>query len=198
MAKKQTYHHGDLRQALITAALTLLQNKDARSLSLREVAREAGVSHTAPYRHFADKAALLAAIAQEGFTEFGSYLNAALTPDQPVKSLQDTGVAYVRYALDHPTHFRVMFSSFPPNEPTDSELYIVSKRTFQILVNVIKSGQAAGVMKAGDPDALALEKWAMVHGLAMLLLDEMLPVKGDAAVDLVESLVTENITSIVV
>lgn len=198
MAKKQTYHHGDLRQALITAALTLLQNKDARSLSLREVAREAGVSHTAPYRHFADKAALLAAIAQEGFTEFGSYLNAALTPDQPVKSLQDTGVAYVRYALDHPTHFRVMFSSFPPNEPTDSELYIVSKRTFQILVNVIKSGQAAGVMKAGDPDALALEKWAMVHGLAMLLLDEMLPVKGDATVDLVESLVTENITSIVV
>lgn len=198
MAKKQTYHHGDLRQALITAALTLLQNKDARSLSLREVAREAGVSHTAPYRHFADKAALLAAIAQEGFTEFGSYLNAALTPDQPVKSLQDTGVAYVRYALDHPTHFRVMFSSFPPNEPTDSELYIVSKRTFQILVNVIKSGQAAGVMKAGDPDALALEKWAMVHGLAMLLLDEMLPVKGDAAVDLVESLVTENITSIVI
>lgn len=198
MAKKQTYHHGDLRQALITAALTLLQNKDARSLSLREVAREAGVSHTAPYRHFADKAALLAAIAQEGFTEFGSYLNAALTPDQPVKSLQDTGVAYVRYALDHPTHFRVMFSSFPPNEPTDSELYIVSKRTFQILVNVIKSGQAVGVMKAGDPDALALEKWAMVHGLAMLLLDEMLPVKGDAAVDLVESLVTENITSIVI
>lgn len=198
MAKKQTYHHGDLRRALITAALALLQNKDARSLSLREVAREAGVSHTAPYRHFADKAALLAAIAQEGFSEFGRYLNVALTPGQPVKSLKDTGVAYVRYALDHPTHFRVMFSSFPPDEPTNSELYIVSKSTFQILVNVIKSGQAAGVMKAGDPDALALEKWAMVHGLAMLLLDEMLPVTGNSAADLVESLVTENITSIVI
>ena len=66
MAKRQTYHHGDLRQALLTAAVELLKTKDAKSLSLREVARAAGVSHTAPYRHFEDKAALLAAIAQEG------------------------------------------------------------------------------------------------------------------------------------
>jgi len=198
MAKKQTYHHGDLRQALLTAALTILEKKDARSLSLREVARTAGVSHTAPYRHFEDKAALLAAIAQEGFIEFGRYLTAALTPDDPVKSLQDIGVAYVRYALDHPTHFRVMFSSFPPDIPTDSELYCVSKSTFQILVDVIQSGQQAGVMKAGDPDFLALERWSMVHGLSMLLLDRMLPQQGQASIDLAGALLQESVGSIVV
>lgn len=97
MAKKQTYHHGNLRQALLEAALVLLQTKDADSLSLREVARQAGVSHTAPYRHFADKAALLAAVAEEGFITFGQYLSDAVTKAHadPLESLQATGEAYL-------------------------------------------------------------------------------------------------------
>ena len=198
MTKKQTYHHGDLRQALLTAALKILEKKDARSLSLREVARQAGVSHTAPYRHFEDKAALLAAIAQEGFIEFGNYLTSALTPNHPVKSLKDIGVAYIRYALDHPTHFRVMFSSFPPDEPAGSELYIVSKSTFQILVDVIRAGQKAGVMKPGDPEFLALERWSTVHGLSMLLLDRMLPQQGQDGIALAEALIQDSISSIAI
>lgn len=199
MAKK-TYHHGDLRQALLTAALELLKVKDAKSISLREVARAAGVSHTAPYRHFEDKAALLAAIAQEGFIEFGNYLKSAVEAAQakPIESLQATGVAYVRYALDHPTHFRVMFGSFPADEPTDSELYCVSKSTFQILVDIIKDGQAAGLMRLGDPELLALGKWSMVHGLAMLLLDGMIPNSEEDALDLVRSLVAESMSGLVI
>ena len=198
--KKQTYHHGDLRQALLKAALDLLKVKDAKTLSLREVARSAGVSHTAPYRHFEDKAALLAAIAQEGFVEFGHYLQSAVEAAQakPIESLHSTGVAYIRYALDHPTHFRVMFGSFPADEPTDSELYCVSKGTFQILVDIIKSGQAAGLMQAGDPEFLALGKWSMVHGLAMLLLDGMMPTQDEDPLELAQALVHESMKSLVI
>jgi len=210
MAKKQTYHHGDLRQALLNAALEILKTKDAKSISLREVARQAGVSHTAPYRHFADKAALLAAVAEEGFAEFGLYLQTAVDQANaaPVESLQATGEAYVRYALDHPTHFRIMFSHFPPNEPKDTTLSTVSQGTFQILVDVITAGQTAGRFRAGDPTLLALSRWSTVHGLAMLLLDgmighhrgtsrEMSEKKGTSE-DLVRSLIQESLTSIVI
>lgn len=176
MAKKTTYHHGDLRHGLLEAALTLLKTKDAKSLSLREVARQAGVSHTAPYRHFADKASLLEAVAEEGFVEFGHYLNEAVTNAnaEPMESLKATGEAYVRYALDHPTHFRVMFSHFPASPSPDSNLPATAAGTFQILVDIIAKGQATGLFKAGDPAELAIGRWALVHGLAMLLLDGML------------------------
>jgi len=200
MTKKQTYHHGDLRQALLSAALEILKTKDAKSISLREVARQAGVSHTAPYRHFEDKAALLAAVAEEGFTEFGHYLQTAVDQANaaPVESLQAIGEAYVRYALDHPTHFRVMFGCFPAGEPEDSTLSRVSNGTFQILVDVIISGQTAGLLRAGDAHLLALGRWSMVHGLAMLLLDGMLGDTEATATDLVRSLLQDSLTSVVI
>lgn len=195
---KKTYHHGDLRQSLIEAALVLLKTKDVKSLSLREVARQAGVSHTAPYRHFTDKAALLAAVAEEGFIEFGRYLRDAVDQShaEPLESLQATGVAYVRYALDHPTYFRVMFSHYPSEPLKNTHLEVVSRRTFQILVDVIKAGQAAEIIRAGDPDVLALGKWALVHGLAMLMLDGMLPAEGESAIALVRTIVTNEITGV--
>ena len=198
MAKKETYHHGDLRRALLDAALELLSTKDVGSLSLRQGARQAGVSHTAPYRHFEDKAALLAAVAEEGFTEFGEYLKAATQEKRadPVASLKATGVADVRYALDHPTHFRIMFGCFPAEEPAGSNLFKVSQGTFQILVDIIKQGQTTGVVRQGDPKALALSRWSLVHGLSMLLLDGMLPAKGEAALTLADSLVTDSLTSL--
>ncbi|MGB3298966.1 MAG: TetR/AcrR family transcriptional regulator [Phormidesmis sp.] len=176
MIKKTTYHHGDLRQALLKSALDILKAKDVQGLSLREVARQAGVSHTAPYRHFADKAALLAAVAEEGFVEFDQYLSAAVDKAQadPIESLKATGEAYVRYALEHPTHFRVMFAHFPTHLVPDDPLVVTAEGTFQLLVNIISSGQAAGVIKAGDPKLLATGRWALVHGLSMLLLDGML------------------------
>ncbi|NJM98235.1 MAG: TetR family transcriptional regulator [Phormidesmis sp. RL_2_1] len=196
MTSKKTYHHGDLREALIAAALIILKTKDAKSLSLREVARQAGVSHTAPYRHFADKSALLAAVAEEGFIEFGQYLQAAVTPDNPLQSLQATGEAYVQYALDYPTHFRLMFSGSPPQCDSPESLQIAANKTFQTLVEVILAGQALGVMKAGNADELALAPWALVHGLAMLLLDGMLPGTEEMTMDLVRSVIAGNISGI--
>jgi AcrR family transcriptional regulator len=174
---KTTYHHGDLRQALLKAALVILKDQDVKNLSLRQVARQAGVSHTAPYRHFADRAALLEAVAEEGFIEFGCYLRKAVAQAnaEPIESLKATGEAYVRYALEHPTHFRLMFSYVPSCLTPGSTLPTTAQSTFQILVDVIASGQAAGVIKAGNPNELAIGRWALVHGLAMLLLDGMLP-----------------------
>ena len=90
-----------------------------------------------------------------------------------------------------------MFGSFPSNEPANSELSSVSRGTFQILVDLIKAGQAAELIKAADPEFLALEKWAMVHGLSMLLLDGMLATKqGEKAIELVQALVKDNLTNI--
>jgi AcrR family transcriptional regulator len=172
---KTSYHHGDLRRALLKAALVILKDQDAKSLSLREVARQAGVSHTAPYRHFVDKAALLEAVAEEGFVEFGRYLTDAVAQAnaEPIASLKATGEAYVRYALEHPTHFKVMFS-YVPSCPVSSSLPNTAQGTFQILVDVIAAGQAAGLFRAGNPNELAIAQWALVHGLSMLLLDGML------------------------
>ena len=196
--KKHTYHHGDLRRALLDAALVLLQTKDMEGLSLREVARQAGVSHTAPYRHFADKAALLAAVAEEGFITFGEYLNEAVTQANadPIGSLMSTGEAYVRYALEHPTHFRVMFRSASLAQDPDSSLEITAQGTFEILVDVIASGQTAGVIKAGDPREMATGRWALVHGLSMLLLDGMLPQEGEAAIALVHLALEDSLTGL--
>ncbi len=220
MAKKNPYHHGDLRDALIAAALVILKDKPAKNLSLREVARQAGVSHTAPYRHFEDKADLLAAVAEEGFIEFGRCLKAAVVAAkaEPIESLQATGEAYIRYALEHPIHFRVMFNyceieSEREIEPSQSKsdlnksgqtksghphsrLQTTATGTFQTLVEVIASGQSAGVIKAGSPRNLALGPWALVHGLAMLLLDGMLPVQGEAAIALARSVIAANISGI--
>ena len=196
--KKQTYHHGDLRRALLDAALVLLQTKDMEQLSLREVARQAGVSHTAPYRHFADKAALLAAVAEEGFITFGRYLSDAVVRANadPIESLRATGEAYVRYALEHPTHFRVMFRSASLGYDPDSSLEITAQGTFQILVDVIISGQMAGLIKAGDPKEIATGRWALVHGFSMLLLDGMLPQRGEAAIALLRPAFEDSLTGL--
>ena len=198
MDKKQTYHHGDLRQALLSAALVLLQTKDMESLSLREVAKQAGVSHTAPYRHFKDKAALLAAVAEEGFITFGQYLTEAVAQAKadPIESLASTGEAYVRYALEHPAHFRVMFKFSSPEYDANSSLEITARGTFQTLVDVVVSGQASGVLKAGDPHAIATGRWALVHGFSMLLLDGMLPQTGEAAIALIRPAIKDSLTGL--
>jgi len=201
MANENTYHHGDLRKALIEAALVILQTKDAKSISLRGVARQAGVSHTAPYRHFADKADLLAAVAEEGFVEFGQYLQKAVeaADSEPIASLKSTGVAYIKYAIAHPVHFRLMFNNHalkPESETATSSLYTTSKATFQILVDIISAGQAEGKMVAGDAEAMATGRWALVHGLAMLMLDGMMPSAEEAAIEIAQNIVTDSLSSI--
>jgi AcrR family transcriptional regulator len=180
--RRRAYHHGNLRPALIAEALRVLAEGNSAALSLRELARRLGVSHAAPYRHFGDKDALLAAIAEEGFQLLADALDQAATlePDDPLGQLTATGLAYVRFALDHPHHFGVMFSSLPSTSPS---LLSAGRRAFEVLVRTIQTGQQAGLVAMRDPRELATVAWAEVHGLVTLLLNRQLSVATDAAVE---------------
>nr|WP_216618587.1 TetR/AcrR family transcriptional regulator [Corallococcus carmarthensis] len=164
-----------MRQALVDAAVALIAEEGFGALTLREVARRAGVTHAAPYRHFADKEALLEAVAHEGFRAMAREMRERMAPETgPLERLYAAGVAYVMFAVRHPPHFRVMFGphftrpiSAPP-EPEGEE------GAFSLLVNTIKAGQAAGLLRAGESQPLTLTAWSLVHGLASLIVDGQL------------------------
>ena len=174
--EKARYHHGDLRQALVDAAVTLITEEGFGALTLREVARRAGVTHAAPYRHFADKEALLEAVAQQGFRAMAQEMRErmAKAPAGPLEQLSAAGVAYVLFAVRHPPHFRVMFGPHftRPLKPDPSE--DEGANAFALLVRCIEAGQAAGVLRPGESRRLTLAAWSMVHGLASLFVDRQL------------------------
>src|SRR5688572_15237261 len=146
------YHHGDLRRALLDAALEILEEGGSSALTLREVARRAGVSHAAPYRHFADKAALLSAVAEEGFrVVYEEMISRSAMCVDPVEKLNQVGVAYVLFAVEHPAHFRVMFGPDVVDCPTES-VKEVGAKTFQLLLSSIEACQEAGKFKEGPSE----------------------------------------------
>ncbi len=172
------YHHGDLRRALVESALPLLRGGGAEALTLRAVARAAGVSQTAPYRHFADRAALVAAVAEDGFRRLRERLiGAARAPAKTTGRAQQTArgglqaiaLAYVRFALEHPEEYRVMFGAevagVAPAEGSERQ------QVYALLRDGIAGLQQAGLVRAGDPGTMALSAWSLVHGVAMLALD---------------------------
>jgi AcrR family transcriptional regulator len=175
------YHHGDLRNALIAAGVRMLATGGEQTLSLRQLAREAGVSHNAPYMHFADKEALLAAVAEEGFGLLAEQLNAALTAagsDWPLR-LQAGSWAYVQFALDHPAHFNVMFRDYELDQYPS--YFKASLEALAILEALVVAGQAEGLVRAGDSRQLATLVWSLLHGLATILAGRKMPpvVMGD-------------------
>ncbi len=160
------YHHGDLKRALTTAALQLAQEKGPKGVTLREVARRAGVSTAAPYRHFADKAQLLAAAAAQGFVQLHEALDAVAATDLSEQVLA-MGRAYVRWAIAHPDYYQVMFG--PEVDNTDSpEVREAGERAFADLLDAIVRCQAAGLLPAGDPRDLAGPIWSLLHGVSTL------------------------------
>lgn len=193
-AKERPYHHGNLRQSLIDAALELIAEKqDAKTLSLREVARRVGVSHAAPYRHFADKEALLAAVAEEGFHLLLDYLHRAMVHiDEPARRLQASGVGYVRFAIAHPSHYRVMFSTLQVDYLNYPGLNEAGAKAFAVMVDEIMAGQAAGQMKTGDPQQLAWVSWSLVHGLSMLLIEHQLPLTDEQDIEALAEFATQS------
>ncbi len=175
--KSDRYHHGDLRAALLDAAVLVLAEQGVAGLSLRECARRAGVSHAAPYRHFVSKDALLSAIAAEGFAWLHAVGVAAMAPlADPFARLDAYGLAYVRFALAHPHHFRLMFSSECSHMvPTAQDQQ--DDRAYTLLRDSAVAVVAPGV----DPDVAAVAYWSRPHGLAMLLLDGRIPPERVAA-----------------
>jgi AcrR family transcriptional regulator len=167
---EKSYHHGDLRNALVVAGLEVLSEQGAEALNLREVARKAGVSHAAPYRHFADKDALIAAIATDGFRKLEAQLRKSSDSRKRATAsrLVALGQAYVQFALSHVDHFRVMFT-LRRERDAYPELHIASKACFNVLVSTVAEGQAKGDLHEGDPVLLSEIMWSSLHGMAMLL-----------------------------
>ena len=163
-SKKATYHHGDLRAECVRAAVELLEESGETALSLRAVARRAGVSPAAPYRHYADREALVSAVAAVGYRELASRLAAAHPSPSSPEQLASVAVAYVQFALDRPALFRIMFG-----EPCDRD------NDDRVAATAAVSQYVHGIVERafpdGDAEALATAIWALVHGLAFLHLD---------------------------
>ena len=175
VSTSKSYHHGDLRVALIEAGLAALNGADSEALSLRAMAREVGVSATAVYRHFPDKQALLAALAAEGIAMLGhAQRDAAEAAGGGNAGFAATGRAYVRFAIANPALFRLMFThaeTLTSTDPRDNEAG--------------RMLHANAVAKAGTPDEarqIEVQSWAIAHGLAMLILDGRLP-PSDSLID---------------
>ena len=177
MARKRAnrYHHGDLSRSLVREALRTIEKGGVAALTMRAVGSKLGVSRTALYRHFADKSALLAAVATEGFrTLRRDTQNAWETHGGGRDGMEAMGEAYVHFAVRHPSHYRVMFGGYVRDASPDSDLAKEGAGAFQVLVDALVSQQEQGLVRRDNPLALAQYIWANVHGIAMLAIDGQL------------------------
>lgn len=171
---RKSYHHGDLRAALVEAGLRLLQSRAADDLSLRELSREVGVSATAIYRHFPDKQALLAALAHASVERLARVQREASQRAGGGRAgFLASGLAYVRFAANEPALFRLIFSSAQTEDLLDASIDTVSSAMQGLRRDIEQLMPAA--LPDTDRKAAALHAWALVHGLAQLLLDRQIP-----------------------
>ena len=170
---KRSYHHGDLRNALIEATLKLISTTGVRELSLREVSRAAGVSHAASYRHFPSKESLLAAVAEQGFDLLTEAMRGSVrfASQTPIAKLQAAGVAYVDFGLQHTQHLTVMFGGAIANFDDHPGLKVAAKHAQDELRTAVRAVLQGVGMRAAEEDAIEAAAWAIVHGLTVLLAD---------------------------
>ncbi len=172
---RPAYHHGDLRRALVEAALALVTEAQSWDFSLREVARRAGVSHNAPYRHFPEKRDLLAAMAAAGYEALRVRLAAAAEAEDPEAALLAIGLAYIGFGTENPARYRLTFGAMA-GAPLSALMAEAAASAKAVLVGVIERGIREGRFAAADDspaerDRLVLSAWSLVHGLTMLLID---------------------------
>jgi AcrR family transcriptional regulator len=174
-APNRPYHHGDLRRAVLETALDMLREEKGWQFTLREVARRAGVSHAAPYKHFPDKAALLAELAMIGFDRLRESLLAA-KPTKP-KTLRDEiapiSRAYVAFGTDNPALYRLMFSA---GEEKVAGMHLKERAlaVFDLALEILRRGQAAGSIRKRPIEGQAAAWWGLIHGITMLAIDGLL------------------------
>ncbi len=173
IAKKSgAYHHGDLRRVLLATAARVIEEEGVSALSLQRLSRRAGVSSAAPYHHFDSREVLLASLAEQGFELLVAEMKRAAAEAEPsaAAQLHGLGVGYMRFALAHRGHFRVMFRAelhahkSEPGAPPKDEALLLLRRA-------IERGQAEGLAAAGDPMPLVLLAWSSVHGASALWID---------------------------
>lgn len=195
---KARYHHGDLRNALVEAAVDLVAARGVQGFSLREAAREVGVSPAAAYRHFDDRSALLTAVAVDGMGRLATLMEQAMaavpgrrgTAPHATAAFGAMGAAYVEFAVRHPSHFRVMFGAWcqnPKAEALPPGMAPMGRDPFQILVDALDDLVSAGAVPAASRAGAEVVAWASVHGLSSLLVDaslELGPAERGAATTL--------------
>ncbi|MGH8765110.1 MAG: TetR/AcrR family transcriptional regulator [Burkholderiales bacterium] len=168
---RHSYHHGDLPATLLRAAGQILEKEGVEAISMRALTRRTGVSHAAPYRHFPDREALLAALAAEGFVMLGGAQQAAAASGAAI----GLGAAYVRFALDHPQRFRLMFGGRVPIAKHPA-LRQAAERTFDGIARAL----SARIPQAAVARDAAIAAWSLVHGLAHLMLDDRISASARA------------------
>jgi len=173
--EREGYHHGDLRRALLAAAGRLLEDGGAGALSLREAARLSGVSRTAPYRHFPDKEALLAALAAEGYRWLiDSGRRSAAQARDADDRLRRMAWNYVGFARDHPARFQLMFGDVIQDKSRYPELQETARASYRALQEVVAARLARPDLEGCDVNLGAIGSWVVVHGIANLLIDHKL------------------------
>src|SRR5687767_5447159 len=176
---ERPYHHGNLRRGLLDEALATIRTDGVDGLTLREIGARLGVSRTALYRHFADKGALLTTVATEGFRTLRVGLVTAWEDGgRDDDAFRAMGVAYVRFAVANPSHYRVMFGGLADPQARDPELGAEAEGAFQALVNAPSALQRDAVARSDDAVLMARYVWALVHGMAMLGIDGKLRESG--------------------
>jgi AcrR family transcriptional regulator len=186
-----SYHHGDLRRALLDAAMGLVRERGIDGFTLREVARRAGVSHNAPYHHFRDRSALASALVVEGFEDFSAVLERAADRARggELVRIRALGMAYVRYAFEDPERFKLLWRPELREGADQAEVEAAGERSYQPLVSALRRARERGeVSSEPELEAQALAAWSSVHGLAMLLID------GPLRVDVVGTATAERLT----
>jgi AcrR family transcriptional regulator len=183
MARSGPYHHANLRQTLLDAAVTLIGEVGSRAFTLREVARRAGVSHNAPYRHFVSKDVLLADVAAEGFDRLTASMQKSMARGRsPLERLELCGCGYVAFALRWPQHFLVMFDL--PRAPHRQEKHqAAGQNAFAVLQKCIADAHRSGDLPASDLLPLAWMAWSFVHGIAKLAISGNLPLNARSTIE---------------
>ncbi len=183
MRRRKPYHHGNLRETLLESAIRLIAEVGPAGFTLREVARRAGVSHNAPYRHFRDREDLMAAVATQGYRELTqAMLRAAKDESSALDRLKLAGLAYITFALRRPEHFTVMFDVPTSVKTKHPDSALAAEQAFLTLVNLVKGCQDESRMPSGDPHEFALLAWSMVHGVAKLAITGRLPYQSRAEI----------------
>ena len=175
-ARRRTYHHGDLRRALVSEATELVAAHGPHNVTLREVARRVGVSQAAPYRHFASKEALLAAVAEESFAALTRALAAGRDAGgrDAAEQLRGLARAYVQFAVEHPSDYRLMWSPIPRGK-SHPGLRARAGESAAVLFDAVEGLTSGEEKPDGRVRPLATVVWALLHGLAGLVIDEQLP-----------------------
>lgn len=174
---RSSYHHGDLKNALIAGGLAVLSREGAAALTLQKVARRAGVSTTAIYRHFESKEALLAAVGEQGFHMLSAEMDRVLAapPRGHRRFFEEAVLAYVRFARTHPHHYHIMFGGGIENRHAYADFEAAGRESFGRLIATVRRLQDEGYFRKGRPLLTAFTVWSTLHGLVTLYREELGP-----------------------